>query len=148
MKFYLGLDMSNLRNSMRFGRTFRPLFSNKSGCVSQKVTLVKDESIISCESQRAECFSHYFINITDSLPIEPYVRDPIIDVLSKYDNHPRVVLLKSSIRCTQTFEFQPFSCVDIVNKAKILDRSKKTSGTLSIDIIKKITGIYHTQLAE
>ena len=148
--------MSNLTNGKRFRKTFKPLFSNKSGSVSQKVTLVKNESIISCERQIAECFNHYFINITDSLTIEPYVttpsyvplRDPIIDALRKYENHPSVVLIKNNIQCSQPFEFQPISCVDIANEINNLDRSKKTSGALSIDIIKKITGICHTQLAE
>ena len=54
----------------------KPLFSSKSGNVSQKITLVENESIISCESQIAECFNQYFVNITDSLPIEPYVTLP------------------------------------------------------------------------
>ena len=34
MKFYRGLDMSNLTNDKRFWKTFKPLFSNKSGNVS------------------------------------------------------------------------------------------------------------------
>ena len=76
------------------------------------------------------------------------LRDPINDALRKYENQPSAVLIKNNIRCAQTFEFQPISCDDIVNEVKNLDRSKKTSGTLSIDIIKKITGICHTQLVE
>ena len=158
-EFYVqkrSLDVSNLTNDTPFWKTFKPLFSNKSGSVSQKVTLVENESIISCERQIAECFNHYFINITDSVPIEPYVtipsyvplRDPIIGALRKYENHPSVVLIKNNIQCSQPFEFQPISCVDIANEINNLDRSKKTSGALSIGIIKKITGICHTQLAE
>ena len=58
------------------------------------------------------------------------------------------VLIKNNIQCSQPFEFQPISCVDIANEINNLDRSKKTSGALSIDIIKKLTGICHTQLAE
>ena len=136
--------------------TFKPLFSNKSRSVSQNVTLFENESAISCDSHIAECFNHYFINNTDSLPIEPYVntppyvplRDPIIDALRKHEDHPNVILIKNNIRCAKNFEFQPIRCVDIVNEINNLDHSKKTSGTLSIDIIKEITGICHTQLAE
>ena len=123
---------------------------------SQKVTLVENGSIISCKSQIAECFNQYFINITDSLPIEPYVimpsyiplRDPIIDALRKYENHPSVILIENKLRYTQTFYFHANSCVDIVNEINNLDRSKKTKSTFSIDIIQKIAGIYHTQLAK
>ena len=152
-EFYRSLDVSNLTNDKRFWKAVKPLFSNKSGSVSQKVTLVENESILSCERQIAECFNHYFINITDSLPIETipsYVplRDPIIDAHRKYENHPNVVLIKNKIQCSRPFEFQPISCVDIANEINNLDHSKKTSGALSIEIIKKITGISHTQLAE
>ena len=152
MNFYRSLDVSNLTNDRRFWKTFKPLFSSKSG----KITLVENESIISCESQIAECFNQYFVNITDSLPIEPYVtlpsyvplQDPIIDALRKYENHPSIALIKNNMRYAQTFEFKPISYADIVNEINNLDSSKKTSGTLSVDIIKRNTGICRTQIAE
>ena len=104
----------------------------------------------------AECFNQYFVNITDSLPIEPYVtvpsyvplRDPIIDALRKYEKHPSIAMIQKNIRYMQAFELKPINCADIVNEISNLDSSKKTSGTLSADIIKKIIGICHTQIAE
>ena len=95
--------------------------------------MVENESIISCESQIAECFNQYFVNITDSLPIEPYVtlpsyvplQDPIIDALRKYENHPSIALIKNNMRYAQTFEFKPISYADIVNETNNLDSSKK-----------------------
>ena len=58
-----------------------------------------------------------WLRIEPNVTIPSYVplRDPIIDVLRKYDNYPSVVLIKNNIQCTQTIEFQPISCVDIVN---------------------------------
>ena len=102
MNFYRSLDVSYLTNDKRFWKTFKPLFSNKSGNVSQKVTLVENGSIISLESQIAECFNQYFVNSKDSLPIEPYVpipsyvplRDPIIDSFRKYENHPSIAMIQ------------------------------------------------------
>ena len=98
--------------------------------VFQRVTLFENESVISCESRTAECFNQYFININGSLPFEPYVtmpsyvplRDLIIDSLRKYENHPSIILIKTSIRCTQSVEFQSISCADIVNERSNLDR--------------------------
>ena len=52
------------------------------------------------------------------------------------------------MRYAQTFEFKPISYADIVNEINNLDSSKKTNGTLSVDIIKRITGICRTQIAE
>ena len=86
--------------------------------------MVENESIVPCESQIAEWFNQYFTNITDSLPIKPYVtmpsyvplRDPIMDAFRKYESHPSIALINSNIRHTQTFEFQPIICFDFVNE--------------------------------
>ena len=139
-----------------FLENFQALFSSKSGNISQKITLVENESLISCESQIAECFNQYSVNITNSQPIEPYVtipsyvplRDPITDALRKYENHPSIVMIQKKIQYTQAFEFKPISSVDIANEINNLESSKNTSGTLSVDIIKKIIGICLTQIAE
>ena len=96
---------------------------------------LKDSRLpIATGSQIAECLHHYFINITDSLPIEPYVtmpfyvtlRNPTVDAIRKYENHSSVVLIKNNLPYTQTFELQPISCVDIVHEINNLDRSKIT----------------------
>ena len=71
-----------------------------------------------------------------------------MDEFRKYENHPSISLIKNNIRHTQIFEWQPISCADIVNEIKNLDSSRTTSGTLSVDIIKKTTEICHTQIAE
>ena len=104
----------------------------------------------------AEWFNQYFVNITNSQPIEPYMtipsyvplRVPIIDALRKYENQPSIAMIQKNIRYTQASEFKPISCADFVNEINNLHSSKKTSGTLSVDIIKKIIGICHTQIAE
>ena len=59
-----------------------------------------------------------------------------------------VLLIQKHIRYKEAFEFKPISCANIVNKRNNLDSSKKTSGTLSVDIIKKIIGIFHNQTVE
>ena len=84
------------------------------------------------------------MNILSYVPL----RDPIIDALRKYENHPSIAIIQKNIQYTQAFEFKPISCADIVNEIKNLDSSKKTSSTLSVDIVKKIIGICHTQIAE
>ena len=155
MNFYRSLDVSNLTNDKCFWKTFKPLLSSKSGNISQKITLIENESIKSCESQMAEWFNQCFVNITNSLPIEPYMtipsyvplRVPIIDALRKYENQPSIAMIQKNIRYTQASEFKPISCADFVNEINNLHSSKKTSGTLSVDIIK-IIGICHTQIAE
>ena len=63
-------------------------------------------------------------------------------------NHSSIALIKNNMRYAQTFEFKPISYADIVNEINNLYSSKKTSGTLSVDIIKRSTGICRTQIAE
>ena len=67
--------------------------------------MVENEFIISCESQVAERLNQYFLNITDSLPIEPSVtipsyvplRDPITDELRKHENDPSIAMIQKNI---------------------------------------------------
>ena len=66
MNFFRSLYVPNLTNDKRFWKTVKPLFFRKSGNVSQIITLVEHESIVSSKSQIAECFNQNLVNITDS----------------------------------------------------------------------------------
>ena len=48
----------------------------------------------------------------------------------------------------RVFEFQPISYVVVKNDVNILDDSKRASGTLSVDFIKKIAVVCHTQISQ
>ena len=48
----------------------KPLFSN-TNTMSEKITLIEDDKIITNDAEVAECFNTYFTNITGSLDIAP-----------------------------------------------------------------------------
>ena len=52
----------------------KPLFSN-TNAMSEKITLIEDDKILSKDAEVAECLNTYFTNITDSLDIAPTFRE-------------------------------------------------------------------------
>ena len=52
----------------------KPSFSN-TNAMSEKITLIEDDKILSNDAEVAECLKTYFTNITDSLDIAPTFRE-------------------------------------------------------------------------
>ena len=95
----------------------KPLFSN-TNAISEKVTLIEDEKILSKDAEVAECLNTYFTNITDSLDIAPAFRgvheaaeDTTIEKLTtmaiqKYNTHPSIIAIKQKYGTSgDKFEF-------------------------------------------
>ena len=70
--------------------------------------------MISDDAMIAECLNSHFINITDSLELDPmfeqvpnYVEldEKVSLALAKYNNHPSIISIKRSISITQKLEF-------------------------------------------
>ena len=64
--------------------------------MGEKIALIEDEVIISDDAMIAECFNSHFVNITDSLGLDPMFKqvpncielDENVEVaLMKYRNH-------------------------------------------------------------
>ena len=89
-----------------------------------------------------------------TLPIElsviplSYVplKDPVLNAIKKYDNHPSVVLIRNNVVNDKAFEFYSVSPDDVWNKIDKLDNSKKTSGCISVDTLKLISDICHIEI--
>ena len=62
--------------------------------------------------------------------------------MRKYENHPSIARIEINIRTEEIFEFQPVSSLEVWNEINQLNLSKKTSGDLSTDIVKSISGSY------
>ena len=61
----------------------KPLLSN-TNAMSEKITLIEDDKMLSKDAEVAECLNTYFTNITDSLDIAPTFRE-VHEVAGHYD---------------------------------------------------------------
>ena len=155
-RYFRSLDPATIGSDKRFWKTFKPLFSNKPSNIQEKIILVENGSRITCDKQIAECFNEYFVNITSTLPIEAYVtppsyvplQDPVLNAINKYDNHPSVVSIRNNVANDESFEFHPVNPTDVWNEIRQLDNLKKTSGCISVDILKLISDLCHVEITK
>ena len=60
-KFYKNLDLNTITDNKKFWKTLKPFFPDK-GPKNQKITIVKDEEIISEDKEVAESLNSLFKN--------------------------------------------------------------------------------------
>ena len=59
-----------------------------------------------------------------------------MNAIRKYENHPSIIKVKSSVKVTQLFDFNFVSSDDISKIINSIDSTKKTSGAIPIKIAK------------
>ena len=62
--------------------------------------------------------------------------DPVVNAIRKYENHPSIIKIKSSVETTQLFDFNFVSSDDTSKNINSMDSTKKTSGAIPIKIVK------------
>ena len=62
------------------------------------------------------------------------------DAIKKYENHPCITKIKQHMIGNEVFEFENVSPLEVLEEINKLDKSKKTSGEISTDIVKLISG--------
>ena len=62
--------------------------------------------------------------------------DPIVNAIRKYENHPSIIKINSSVETTQLFDFHFVSSDDISKIINSMDSTRKTSGAIPIKIVK------------
>ena len=62
--------------------------------------------------------------------------DPLVNAIRKYENHPSIIKIKSSVETTQLLDFNFVSSYDISKIINLLDPTKKTSGAIPTKIVK------------
>ena len=105
--FYRSIEPRSIANDKTVWKAVKPMFSNRNP-MGEKIVLIEDEVIISDDAMIAECFNSHFVNITDSLGLDPIFKqapncielDEKVEVgLMKYTNHPS---MKNIYRYCQT----------------------------------------------
>ena len=138
-KFFRNLDLNKFTDNKAFWNTVKPLFSNNGGG-SRKITLVKDDDIISNDEDVAEAFNQFFKNSVDTLDINENLclmndttdlNDPVKIALKKFENHPSVNDIKKTVNIDLKFSFVKVNCSQIEVELKSL-KTKKASTFLNI----------------
>ena len=111
--FYSNLDLKNFTDNKRFWKTIKPLFSSSLGG-AQKITLVKNNKIISSDAEVAETFCQFFKNSVGSLDIAENsflktatgnLMDPVQKALKSFEMHPSILDIKRVVKNETKFTF-------------------------------------------
>ena len=127
-EYFANLNEKNITDNRKFWQTVKPFLSEKNKS-REKITLVKNEEVISDDVEVANTLNNYFSNVvknlkipekfvTDSLP-QSLSRHPTLNAILKYKNHPSMRVIK---RFSQRFSSFYFSHVD---KNTVLKEIKK-----------------------
>ena len=133
--YFSNLHMNNFIDNKKIWNTVKPLFTNNGGG-SQKITIVKDDKIISDDKEVAETFNEFFKNSVKSLHIPQNtclinntgnLIDPVDIALKKFENHPSVINIKEMIDLDTKFSFSKINSSDIEHELKSLKTNKATT---------------------
>ena len=72
--FYNSVNVNTIDNDRKFWKAVKPMFSNENP-MGEKIVLIRDDKIISDDKVIAESFNSHFVNITDSLGLDPTFKD-------------------------------------------------------------------------
>ena len=90
--------------------------------------------VVSKNEEIATHFNNCFNDIIKGLSIKKwYISDKLSDEplsIRKYENHPSIIKIKSSIETTQIFDFNFVNSDDISKIINSLDPTKKTIGAI------------------
>ena len=131
--YYNTLDINIFKDSKKFWKSIRPLFSDKQKEFLKELILVEKDTVTSKENEVAEKMNNYFIDAVDSLGVVPYLdendnniysRNKIDMIVSKYVNHPSILKIKEYINVKETFTFSKTTYNELQNKLLKLDPNK------------------------
>ena len=154
--FYRSIEPRSIDNEKEFWKVAKPMLSN-SNPMGQKIVLIEDEMIISDDAMIAECFNSHFVNITDSLGLDPMFKqvsscielhEELKFALMTYRIHPSIIAIKHKVSYQQKFHFFHVYPWDVMKFIETLDASKSTSGNIPTKIIKMAKEILSPYLSD
>ena len=111
--------------------------------MSVKIILFEDEKVITDDTEIAESFNTYFLNITESLrlsaPKDSLTKDldtMVTNAVGKYKNHPGIKEIKASLSQTDRFEFSHVYPWDVMEQIETIDPGKSKNGNVPVDILQ------------
>ena len=144
--FFSNLNPTNIRDNKIFWKYIQLFFSEKRK-LSNKITLVDDnDTIVSDDQSISEELNTFFKNATKSLNIRQNshktdgskeIEDQVQKAISKYKNHPSIILIKSKIKVPELIVFTEASVSDIEKELSNLNTKKaSTSKNMTAKVLK------------
>ena len=130
--YYAQLDPKVVSDNKRFWKTVKPLFSNKIQS-STCITLLENGIVESDEGKVAEILNNYFVNITETLgiadehrqePLNDHMDDPCLRTVKRFQEHPSIHKIKSSVKSTINFSFRKITVEEMLEQLQNLDPKK------------------------
>ena len=122
----------------------KPLFSNTDP-MSNKIILVENGEILQEETRAAESLNSYFLNITDTLGLDPFFIDTVqngtVDQIvnqatEKYKNHDRILRIKEKTKSCPSFGSTHVTPWEISEQIDTLNTKKASSGCIPSKVLK------------
>ena len=132
--FYKNLDLNNITDNRKFWKTVKPFFSDK-GPRNQKITIAKENEIISEDMEVAETLNNFFKNAVHSLSISENVDlltptenslNPVDNAITKYESHPSILKIKENVKFTH-FSFSEIELSEVEQELKQLNPQKAST---------------------
>ena len=118
---------------------------------SEKITLVKDETVTTQDEKNAELLNILFPNAVKNLkipkfkntnPLAERVSDPTLRAILKYKNHPSIVAIRKANNNFH-FQFNEVSVEKVYTKMKKLSPRKSAQSTdIHIRVLKENANIF------
>ena len=155
---------ANINSSQKsFWKAIKPFFDKKCSVGRERILLVENDDIVTCEKDLSIIFNTFFNTITDSLEIPqiPGLRsvannDPVSTAIAKFSQHPSVLNILKGQSVTETFELTKISKDTMIKEVIGLNPKKGVSGVVPIKALKAavlecadtLTNIYNTYIVE
>ena len=122
--YYENIDISNLTNSNKFGKTVKPIFGSKKKS-KNSITLVEGTRVIQEEGELAKIFNGFFVSIIKNLginenllPISSSETRNVETIIAKFENHPSIVTIRNRFDKNSIFSFKEILKTEVIKKKK------------------------------
>ena len=131
-EYFGNLDTRVVTDNKKFWKYVCPFFSDQFNS-KEKIILIENNEIISQDQEVCHVFNKYFSNIVRELNIPEIhrfpvnIKDPVMEAVLGYQNHPSVVAIKKEMENCPTgakFYFQHVSAKKVQNELNNLDSKK------------------------
>ena len=113
-KFYMSIDTTFIGNDKKFYKTIKPYFSNVNP-ITDRLIFIQNDEIVSEDKMIAECLNSHFVNITNSLGLDPTFKCDTVyldmefqidSAVLKYKEHSITSNIRNKAACASTFQFE------------------------------------------
>ena len=146
-EYFANINEKNIIDNRKFWQTVKPFLSEKNKS-KEKITLIKNDEIISDDLEVANTLNKFFSNVVKNLKIpEKFANNnlprilskhPTLNAIMKYKNHPSMDVIKKISHGLSSFYFSRIDKKTVLNEIKKLKLSKAVQDSdIPVKILKE-----------